>query len=88
MTVTINSSYFPGWIVRLDAKLIGMRVRPGDHYMDVAVPPGEHRLEVEFRNTPVRTWSNAISLVSVLMVGLAALWHLTSNRLRRRVIAR
>jgi len=80
MTVTINSYYFLGWTVRLDDKLIGLHVRPGDHYMDVAVPPGEHRLGVEFRNTPVRTWSNAISLVSVLMVGLAALWHLTSNR--------
>ena len=80
MTVTINSYYFLGWTVRLDDKFIGLHVRPGDHYMDVAVPPGEHRLGVEFRNTPVRTWSNAISLVSVLMVGLAALWHLTSNR--------
>jgi hypothetical protein len=87
MTVTINSPYFPGWTVRLDDTIIEPTVRPGDGYMDAQVPPGEHRLEAEFRNTPVRTWSNTISLVSVLLVGLAVAWASRPGRHTRIHVA-
>ena len=81
VTVTIHTYYFPGWSVRLDEMPIAVHGRPGDHYMDVSVPPGEHRLEAEFGNTAVRTWSNVISLISVLLVGLAARPALRLDRL-------
>jgi len=85
MTVRINSPYFPGWTVRLNDAVTEVTVRPGDRYMESAVPPGTHRLKAEFRNTPVRTWANAVSLVSVLLVGLAALrWTPLRDRGRRR----
>lgn len=73
MTLTINSHYFPGWTVQLDGAAADITLRPADRYMDVAVPPGAHRVMAEFRNTRIRMWANAISVVSVLLVGLAAL---------------
>jgi hypothetical protein len=48
--------------------MVPVRARPLDSYMDVDVPPGTHEVVATFENTPIRAWSNGISLVSVLLL--------------------
>jgi uncharacterized membrane protein YfhO len=73
MRVTINSHYFPGWAVRLDGHDVRVAASPGTGFMAVDVPPGVHRVEARFENTPIRTSANTISVVAgILAVVLLA----------------
>jgi hypothetical protein len=59
---------YPAWDVRVD----GTKVQPG--YVDVtgqmvlAVPAGEHRVEIRFRRTWDRTAGGAISVVALILL--------------------
>ena len=54
-------------------------------YMTVRIPPGRHRLEVKFTNTPIRSIANLMSVVSlgVCLAGLAVS-PLVTLHIRRR----
>lgn len=59
---------FPNWTVLVDNKII-----PHTHSnvlgrIEIDLPRGEYRVVGEFRNTPIRTLSNALSLISILGV--------------------
>jgi hypothetical protein len=41
--------------------------------MEIAVPPGVHRVEVALTNTPVRSAANAISLASLAVLAMLSL---------------
>ena len=70
--LTLHIPYFPGWVVRVDGSVVPVGARPRDSYMDVDLAAGTHEVVATFENTPVRAWSNGISVMSVLlMVGAA-----------------
>ena len=73
MRVLVNRHYFPGWAVRLDDRAAPFTVSRDDDFMLVSVPPGSHRIEARFENTPIRTVANTITVVSavLLLVSLA-----------------
>jgi hypothetical protein len=69
-----NTLYFPDWRVYIDGERY-----PGVQFQDPAhrglityyVPPGKHIVDVEFRDTRVRTASNYISLASLaVLIGI------------------
>ena len=84
--VSINSRVFPGWSARLDRNEAQQAASgSGTGFITVRVPPGRHRLEVEFRNTPIRSLGNLVSVCSlgVCLAGLAVS-PLIALHIRRR----
>lgn len=65
MQVRLHTHYFPGWRVWVDGAETEVAVTPVHGFIDVRVPPGTHRLEARFTDTPLRRRANAISSVSV-----------------------
>lgn len=59
--------YFPGWRVYVDG-IETETIIDDKGVIGVEVPPGEHLVQGKFTNTPVRTVSNIISLVSLLIL--------------------
>jgi hypothetical protein len=68
--IEIATFWFPGWRGSLDGRPVGLLPRSESGCLAVDVPPGEHRLTVEFRDTPVRTGGWVISLASVAAAAL------------------
>ena len=69
----INTFYFPGWTLYVD----GAR-RPIDYdnpqgVMTLSLERGEHLVQVLFADTPVRLWSERLSLLALLLL-LATPW--------------
>lgn len=63
--------YFPGWIVTSGGKII--ESQPNGYYglVSFSLPRGKHIIQGRFENTPVRAYSNALTLVSwgLLLLG-------------------
>jgi len=69
-----HTFYFPGWTAWVDGQPAPVAPVTERGLVGVTMPAGEHRLLLEFRETPLRWWSNVISLVSlVFIVGLFVL---------------
>ncbi len=68
--LTINAHAFPGWTITLDRQTVTPRVQPHLGFQIVSVPPGRHRVNAVFGNTPIRMLANGISLVSVVLLGI------------------
>lgn len=64
----LNTYNFPGWQASLDGKMIKINDNNDLKLITVLVPEGNHRLSFEFKNTPVRTIGNLMSLISLLMI--------------------
>ena len=63
-TIKINRLYFPGWQVQLDSQLIP--VTTTDNGLFTAdLPAGTHQLLVELNNTPIRTFGNLLTSLSL-----------------------
>lgn len=83
MTVRINSHAFPGWSARVDDREARIVPTSPNGYMEIAVPPGRHQIEVTLTNTPVRAAANAISLCSLSVLAILCL-RFGIGRLRGR----
>lgn len=77
----LNSHSFPGWSVSVDGEPVEIATEPRHGFMEVTLGAGTHRVEARFEDTPMRTASNAISVVSL---GACVLVLLRSRRLRMR----
>lgn len=63
--------YFPGWGVRTNNQPVKLQLPSKDGLIKFELPKGEYKIEVEFKDTPVRTMGNMISLGSfIFMVGV------------------
>lgn len=80
----VNSHAFPGWVTFVDDQSAPLRVDRVFGYIEVDVPPGTHRVEARFTNTPVRTAANAISVASAGVWLFGVGWHLRTRQARRR----
>lgn len=69
--VQIRLFAFPGWQVRLDGQSVYYRVSPPHGVMEIDVPAGVHRIDVEMGQTPVRTAGAVVS--GLTLVGLFGL---------------
>jgi hypothetical protein len=78
MTVRIYSHAFPGWVAQIDGRQAQLDTTSPDGYMEVAVPPGAHTIEVRLTDTPVRAAANAISIASMTVLAMVVL--LTGSR--------
>ena len=60
--------YFPGWVAKIDGKEVA--IKPGNPYGQITftVPPGQHEVEVAFKETLFRKALDIVSLVALLSV--------------------
>ena len=72
VTLRINSPAFPGWLVTVEGRRTDPHFAGG--YPHVTVPAGRHRVRAAFTNTPVRAWSNVVTLASGVVVLLTFGW--------------
>jgi hypothetical protein len=70
---------FPGWRAVVDGKPATLRAEPASGVILLAVPAGEHVVEIEFASTPLRRAAGALSAFALLALGMLAL-----GPLRRR----
>lgn len=67
-------AFFPGWRAHLDGQELSIRNQEG--FISLNLPVGSHILELSFKNSRVRTVSNAISILSfILLVYVALMLH-------------
>ncbi len=82
--LSIHSHAFPGWSVSVNGASTDVTIDPRHGFMEVTLPPGAHRVEARFGNTPVRTLANRISLASLGLWSIGLVW---SVRFRQRAAA-
>lgn len=61
--ILINTAYFSGWQVFVDDGKVNPAIEAGR--IKLAFIPGVHRVTLKFTNTPIRSWANLISLLSL-----------------------
>jgi hypothetical protein len=64
----INRFYFPGWRVFIDGKEVPIDYQQTG-LITISLPPGEHLVEALFGKTPLRLWSEVISIASLAVIG-------------------
>jgi hypothetical protein len=62
---TIPQYYFPGWRAWVDGVSSLVGPSPGNGLLQIKVPAGEHTVEVEYHDTPVRSAGNVLSLLGM-----------------------
>jgi hypothetical protein len=66
--------YYPGWQARVAGELTPVSPTDPEGLLSFRVPAGRHRIEVQFRGTPVRVLGNAISMAAAaLLAGMTVL---------------
>ncbi len=66
--LTVRTFNFPGWTARLDGRAVTIGTDPVTGAMVFSIPPGEHRLTLEFRDTPPRCTGERISVAAAIVL--------------------
>lgn len=76
-TLELQTYYFPGWRIWLDGveQVIDPSRDPLLGRIQIDVPIGKHQITARLANTPIRTFSNFVSLISWSMLGLLVLTY-------------
>ncbi|MDP2638377.1 MAG: hypothetical protein Q8P26_04925 [Candidatus Levybacteria bacterium] len=77
--VRINTIYFPGWKVKVDSDDVKISYTNDQGVMDVHVSRGNHVVKADFEETPLRLFSNTISLLAIIVIILLII---LKNRLK------
>lgn len=62
-TINLPIAFFPKMELRLDNQKINYRIEPNLGLIQFDIPTGVHHFYLQFKNTPIRTLSNYISLL-------------------------
>ncbi|MCH7951992.1 hypothetical protein IH980_04630 [Patescibacteria group bacterium] len=68
MELQLNTFEFPGWEVKLDGTKVIHQSDNDLKLLSVTVPSGEHTLQARFKNTPIRSLANFITLISIAFI--------------------
>lgn len=66
--LTVRTFNYPGWVATLDGRRAAIGTDPESGAMTFEIPAGEHRLTLEFTNTPPRHAGDWISIVAILVL--------------------
>ena len=64
----VNTFYFPGWTVFVDEVERPVDIENLTGVMEFPLGPGRHRVQVEFADTPIRKWSERLSLLALVLL--------------------
>ena len=71
----VNTFYFPGWTLYVDGSEREIAYHNPQGAIEFSLEPGEHQVQVIFRDTPVRLWGSRLSFLDLLLLVLAPwLW--------------
>jgi Dolichyl-phosphate-mannose-protein mannosyltransferase len=68
--VRVNQFYFPNWTLRVDGNVHDYDVSEPDGLMVFPLAAGTHRVQLDLRDTPVRTWATRLSLLALAVLVL------------------
>ncbi|MEM7030446.1 MAG: 6-pyruvoyl-tetrahydropterin synthase-related protein [Chloroflexota bacterium] len=71
--LTLNLHYFPGWKAALSGDEVDLEPEVGSGLATLALPAGQHKLEVTFSDTPLRSTADLVSLASWLILGIGVI---------------
>ncbi len=66
--IELPITYFPGWEVKLDNKLISQLEPSVGGLIRIELPKGVYNIEARFNNTPIRLVGNSLTVASLLLV--------------------
>ena len=64
----VNTFYFPGWKVFVDEVERPVDIANLTGVMEFSLEPGRHRIQVQFTDTPIRKWSERLSLLALALL--------------------
>lgn len=67
--IQINMIYFPGWQAKVDGKITPLSYDNEEGVIRMKIFSGKHQVVVEFKETPLRLFADAVSLVSLTITG-------------------
>jgi hypothetical protein len=74
--IVYRAFYFPGWQATLDGRPTSISIAPPLGLMAIDVPAGQHTVAVRFGSTPLRTASEVVSLVALLVFAALGVFDL------------
>jgi hypothetical protein len=77
----IYSLMYPGWTATLGDSSLAIETHPQLNTMLIAVPPGQHRVAIVFKDTKMRVIAERLSLAAVWVIVVILL----ASHLRRRI---
>lgn len=77
ISVRFNTFNFPGWQAKIDGQNTSISSNNPYKLIEVTIPSGEHRIDLNFTRTNIRLISEIISLVSLL--GLIIIFFFVKN---------
>jgi len=85
-SILINQFYFPGWKAFLDNQEIAIKHDNDLQLMIFKIPSGEHKLQLRFTNTPIRTISEIISLIAFVFFLILLIRYFKRSRITKLFI--
>ena len=79
-TATYLAFAFPGWSVEIDSQPAQIRPSYPAGLITFDVPAGEHRIRIEFGDSPQRALADGLSLIAALAAMTAVVIHWRSRR--------
>jgi len=71
--------YFPGWQARVDGEPVQVMLDGPHGLLAVAMPAGQHTLEIAFGDTPLRRIASAISAISLAVLAIG-IWRIGAGQ--------
>ena len=75
LLLRIRTFDFPGWKAYMDGRQTKIMTEKGTGAILIRSEPGRHILELRFTDTPVRYYSKIISVASLFVITLLALFY-------------
>ena len=70
--LTANTFDYAGWRAQINGEPVPITPSEGTGLITIPVPAGEHAIDIQFKETPLRQFANLISLLSLLvLMGIA-----------------
>lgn len=74
-TIRINTIYYPGWTVLINGQKTNLSYLNDKGVIDINVPAGADLINAQFSETPLRAFSNLLSLTSCLLIFITVLFR-------------
>jgi len=81
-----NTVYFPGWQVFVDGQKTPIEFQDMNHrgLITFSVPTGMHNIDVVFRESAIRLFSNMVSLFSIIGISLIFIFRVCFSFIQKR----
>lgn len=81
-----NTLYFPGWTVLVDGKMTDVQFQDPEYrgLMTFYVPEGDHTIDIIYKETKIRQYSNIVSLFTLIAIGGLIIFKLVDMKYNKK----